>query len=110
MTTPPTETQLLQALAKMLPEKLLFIQGALVWSALVWRNPNPRVANAEIQPISYLGLCRMVEEGLTEEETGKYLLILNKGSQSSGLAQWNLTHASYSQRIIALARVKNIAL
>ena len=100
-----TDTQLKQALAKMLPETLLWDNGSSphntdrepddAWG-LCWDSGNP-VLDTEL-----LHLCWMVEETLNADQIHncKLHLLVN--------GYWMSIHATWQQRTIALAKVKGV--
>lgn len=105
-----TDTQLKQALAKMLPEQVYYdekVLGGLRWKAEpYWRN----VLTPEL-----LHLCWLVEETLTESEQEDYVCSLETQAYPDGFPQpmyephWFIVvHATWQQRTIALAKVKGI--
>lgn len=103
-----TDTQLKQALAKILPPNLI------VW----YRNPQfPSQAalrycanGAEVLDTELLHLCWLVEEGLTPDQRGQcanfvYSLIAGTKHENTFHCDY---HATWQQRTIALAKVKGI--
>lgn len=105
------EASLRQVIAKMLPSVVFCVESI---AQLHWHNENkpvstrwPKVLSAEL-----LHLCWLVEEELTENEWSDYTLELIplKGRYESGfiMSEKSLTHATWQQRVIALAQVKGI--
>jgi hypothetical protein len=107
-----TDTQLKQALAKMLPEQLVIRRESLYWQYEEIRHDRPimnlgnRVLDTEL-----LHLCWLVEETLTNNEADMYGLYIN-GIMNEAITQkfqsvcdW---HATWQQRVIALAKVKGV--
>jgi len=101
-----TDEQLKEALAKMLPNRLGINNEILVWSSCCQFEH-------EVLDTELLYLCWLVEETLTNLQKQKYgdiLLPLHSSSLAvvnlRGLA--NVAHASWQQRVIALAKVKGI--
>jgi len=96
-----TDNQLKAALAKMLPEKVRW--NTERWNGLTMvcqdvRNNDP-VLDTEL-----LHLCWLVEETLNEIESADYAEFLRPITASYKL----LYHASWQQRVIALAKIKGI--
>lgn len=115
-----TDTQLKQALAKMLPNTLIWDDETTQHNTerpqeegwgLCWDSGNP-VLDTEL-----LHFCWLVEESLDlqgdlndppelrEPECVQYYNYLFE--QQDGSA-WQLTHATWRQRVIALAKVKGV--
>ncbi len=102
------ETQLKQALAKMLPEKLLFIPNAEIYEfELMWLRPDD---NIPVLDTELLQLCWEVEEGLTNIEKLEYQneLYYFHDSESRVGHNFLFAHATWQQRVTALARVKGV--
>ena len=110
--TQPTDTQLKQALAKMLPDTLLWDDEASqhntdrpqdeAWG-LCWDSGNP-VLDTEL-----LHLCCMVEETLTPEQQVDYYNFRLRASTNNGCVdEYKMIRATWQQRTIALAKVLNI--
>ena len=98
MNTQYTDTQLKQALAKMLPETTV-----TWWSlsnSIAWMLENGDVGD-DVKDTELLHLCWLVEETLTFDE---------KVSEVSKLEiEASFTHmATWQQRVVALAKVKGI--
>ena len=95
--THPTDTQLKQALAKMLPEKITIN----CWNNLLWKGSwGHDVLDTEL-----LHLCWMAEESMNAE------LYINKYIETLYLECGNgraAAHASWQQRTIALCKVKGV--
>lgn len=105
-----TDTQLKQCLAKMLPAKLQYYTNPSTnQSTLFWKNSDPRFVES-VKDTELLALCRMVEETFTNNECDKYSRKLSRfvGPPSNYSATGWFFHASYQQRITALAAVKGI--
>lgn len=100
MTPQPTDTQLKQALAKMLPEKVFIgLDETLCWHEYN-KQPAYPVADTEL-----LHLCWMAEESMNAE------LYINKYIETLYLECGNgraAAHASWQQRTIALCKVKGV--
>jgi hypothetical protein len=90
-----TDTQLKQALAKMLPEKVRMMEDfngdSIQW--LDWCRP---VLDTEL-----LHLCWLVEETLIGDQWDDY-------HYEFGFSSRQNMHATWQQRVIALAKVKGI--
>lgn len=92
-----TDKQLKAALAKMLPETLVFHCG--FHKNLAWKNKELRdVLDAEL-----LHLCWLAEGTLSANETEIYEEIFQRE-----LCLYAAIHASWQQRVEALAKVKGI--
>lgn len=102
----PTDIQLKQVLAKMLPDRLECTATQVYWRMDV----NPEMDNYVIKDTELLHLCWLVEEVLTEREVGNYTELmcdctrLPKGKLISNMS----FHATWQQRVTALAKVKGI--
>ena len=97
-----TDIQLKQALAKMLPETLKWLS---VGSRLLWKaRGHPDVLNTEL-----LHLCWLVEETLTPEQQVDYYNFRLRASTNNGcVEEYRMIHATWQQRVIALAKVLNV--
>lgn len=103
--TEPTDTQLKQALAKMLPEKVIFIHDAKVYEHdLMWRKDE---GNEPIHDTELLYLCWLVEETL-KHFTAVYILHLHDACGVGEWSHWPCMHATWQQRVIALCNVKGV--
>lgn len=115
------KTELLIALAKMLPDKIyLYFNPQFAAPTLFWGkkwDSNPE----RVKPIELLELCWMVEENLHPNDTEQYAFNLQKlvaeywKSQGKDVAKFSpaswlfvTAHASAEQRIEALAKVKGV--
>jgi hypothetical protein len=97
------DTDLKSLLAKMLPETVyLDAQNILCWP--VYQQCGHPVLDTEL-----LHLASLVEAGLTEDERPTYLSFLTKKDQRT-LTQtwWPTCHATWQQRVTALAAVKGV--
>ena len=106
MKTNQTNTQLKQALAKMLPEKLYIING--IYQQFVSWSPGGRIPVLDTE---LLHLCWLVEETLTPAELtdfGCELVCLIMPPKSATPHWGMLAHATWQQRTIALCKVKGI--
>lgn len=102
-----TDTQLKQALAKMLPKTHTYTGGD-IYHLGKSETPYNRVLDTEL-----LHLCWLVEEMLTQKEREQYgfelaQIVKANLSVSSGDEWFMLAHATWQQRTIALAKVKGI--
>lgn len=110
----PTDTQLKQALAKMLPEKLRFSEINLTDGVKTTLFHWP--AYTEVLDTELLHLCWMVEETLpkpdSEEGDTDQVYINHLGFTDYCDCYHklfaNVCHASWQQRVIALAQVKGV--
>lgn len=100
-----TDNQLKQALAKMLPECLNMMNNEVRGECLAWNGNYPLpVLDTEL-----LCLCRDAEMSLSVKEYSKFELNLESiVIDQSDTKDWRDTSASWQQRVIALAKVKNI--
>lgn len=95
-----TDTQLKQALAKMLPEQIVFREFIHIWGEygfLYWKNKNQHPLQSEVRDTELLHLCWMVEENLDNKLNLNYYNLIEIDP-----------HASWQQRVKALAEVKGI--
>ena len=91
-----TDTQLKQALAKMLPEHIRYnYLNELVWHC---KAQAPCVLDTEL-----LHLCWMVEQELNINDLADYEQNLN--NQFGYMKSY---HASWQQRVVVLAKVKGV--
>lgn len=99
----PTDAQLKQALAKMLPEK---VKMALDWGdvdSLQWIESGYKHATSRrVLDTELLHLCWLMEETLSPSQAQAYYQMLPANSVG------NQAHATWQQRVIALAKVKGI--
>jgi len=96
---PNADTQLKQALAKMLPEKIEtnVFPCAINWRQAMW-------GGKEVLDTELLHLCWLVEETMTDTEWLKYQTELKPTYQRHR----SNTHSTWQQRIIALSKVKGV--
>ena len=97
----PTDTQLKQALAKMLPREV-GMTDLLAWK-VTNQNYGRYVLDTEL-----LHLCWLVEETLKREEQRFYTRQLHPKYFDNLSGDWLVLHATWQQRTIALAKVKGI--
>jgi hypothetical protein len=101
-----TDNQLKAALAKMLPDKLKLVpygrEDNLILSWILQKSSEP-VRNTEL-----LYLCWLVEEPLNSTALLRYDYIGCLSVDIDGDWEYGFTHASWQQRVIALAKVKGI--
>ena len=101
-----TDTQLKQALAKMLPN------GDVEWSRhysaygmqslhLKWPTEARLVEDTEL-----LHLCWMVESGLSDEQYNDFAYTLVKSRNDRCIPTCRCKSAAWQQRVVALAMVK----
>lgn len=98
-----TDTQLKQALAKMLPEKVEYNHGCLIWNK---RDQHDRIV--DVLDTELLHLCWLVEESMSIGQrmqmrhhlTGERPLKRGYGEK--------VCHATWQQRVVALVKVKGI--
>lgn len=104
-----TDIQLEQALAKMLPEKLTYHKDlGLLWIASTINYP--------VKETELLALCREVEETFIHNQSWatpiKYFMALRDEvyrTKHSGISiELAMLHASWQQRVTALAQVKGV--
>ena len=96
------DAELKQLLAKMLPDDIgVDITGELYYRATPTLNS---VLNTEL-----LHLCWTVEEGLTEEQWNDYGSYIDAQTHSIYCDRHRI-HASWQQRVTALAKVKGMTL
>ena len=109
-----TDKQLKQALAKMLPETVCYEQESLYWQYEEIRYDRPVMNRGNrILDTELLHLCWLVEETLTEYKSAQYSdeLIKQCSADAKNTAQpnnWSDAHATWQQRVTALAKVKGI--
>ena len=115
-----TDKQLKAALAKMLPETVCYEQESLYWQYEEIRYDRPVMNRGNrILDTELLHLCWLVEETLTNLQKQKYGELLQDSMNEAvvgyvqdyhrnlrGLA--NVAHATWQNRVIALAIVKGI--
>jgi len=103
-TTQPTDTQLKQTLAKMLPEYCRWSENYLALIEI--KEPHLRVLDTEL-----LHLCWLVEETFNDKEIDSYLFrlddIVEQPPFRNRISAFRY-HATWQQRVIALAKVKGI--
>lgn len=107
-----TDTQLKQALAKMLPDKI-----ELTFDRLVWQADEPR-DKVWVQSTELLHLCWLVEETLDYVTKCEYMRNMyqqpefGQVSDGDGTPEWievyAYCHATWQQRTVALCKVKGI--
>lgn len=106
MVTNYTNSQLKQALAKMLPDHLDF------WDrpdrcGLEWHDVEEQVLDTEL-----LHICWMVESDFDYEDWTLYITFLGEIVRMNQSLKWitpcNYVSATWQQRVVALSKVKNI--
>lgn len=107
-----TDSQLKQALAKLLPEQIGFELGRLLWLEPI--GPKGASFQVFVLDTELLHLCRLVEQTLSEKQDIWFLQKLfqerhkNGESGTIGTISDRAVHASWQQRVIALAKVKGV--
>lgn len=101
----PTDQQLKQALAKMLPDKISRhcpLCEPIVWIEFIDGHPR-KLAMNEVKNTELLELCGMAEKTLSHNELYKYIdLLLIDATYRDVLFK------SWQQRVQALAKVKGL--
>lgn len=98
-----TDTQLKQALAKMLPPELA-LDGA---NLLFWKDSDMGSSySREVLDTELLHLCRMVECNTPHEKTNEYIMILSE--KTGSIFHMDVIRATWQQRTTALAKTLNI--
>ena len=105
-----TNKQLIQALAKMLPEQIFLRETHEGDCYLLWRGKYSNPHDMEVRETELLHLCWLVEDNLTKKEYGAYsdatydlhLEIVSKTKK------WIWLSMPWQQRVVALAKVKGI--
>jgi len=108
-----TDNQLQAALAKMLPELLYIDYFEAKFISIRWltNKPNYGRKGESVLDTELLHLCWLVEENLTssqiedESEIDLYWWEIYRNCDS---CEWLVCHASWQQRVIALAKIKGI--
>lgn len=109
----PTDTQLKQALAKMLPEKYEATKNNLY----IRMDIGLDLLDYKVKDTELLHLCWLVEEDLKGGEWNEYSRLLENNIQPfpkvtglnvSRYIDLALIHATWQQRIIALCKAKGI--
>ena len=99
-----TDTQLKQALARMLPEQLFWADK---YQSLVW-DSNEKPLDRKVLNTELLHLCWLVEETLDEVEFYNYVTNLYLVNNKPKYSFHNDCHSTWQQRTIALAKVKEV--
>ena len=99
-----TDTQLKQALAKMLPEKLMIVNKLMhpVIPTLMWKGKVKEWDGTPVRDTELLHLCWMVEEDRDNLIYYSKCLTEQCGNPTANI------HATWQQRTIALAKVKGV--
>lgn len=102
-----TDEQLKQALVKMLPNRVMWIENI---ESLVWIPAYEDSMQRVIHDTELLHLCWLAEETLNIQGGGKsrYQHDLSYTVKRGEHHFYYLSHATWQQRVIALAKVKNI--
>ena len=102
-----TDLQLKQALVKILSNTLDFVNRPGIFQGIQWKNTNVEVKHTEL-----LYLCWLAEETLfmnTVDWAGyRNLLIQTVARTSHNTFPSVYLHATWQQRIVALAKVKGL--
>ena len=100
----PTNDQLKQALAKMLPNRLAVTKlNGLIW---INKGRDCESFHQNVLDTELLHICWMVEETLNADERLLYLLCFWDLEQS----RWEDQHATWQEKVPHLAKVKGIEL
>ena len=107
-----TDEQLKQALAKMLPEEISYLKVISYESGkavclLQWGAKWNDERDFMVQNTEFLHLCWMVEQTLTPDEWNEFKNAFEDFSSRS-IFPTNFMHATWQQRVVALAKVKGI--
>jgi len=103
------DNDLKQLLAKMLPETVEDYGGG----ALLWRQPigtKGACIKSRVKDTELLHLCSLVEAGLTVVESCTYFDLLRSIEPDNEAAGAFAYHATWQQRVTALAVVKGVTL
>jgi len=101
-----TDKQLKQALAKMLPETVCYEQESLYWQYEEIRYDRPVMNRGNrILDTELLHLCWLVEEEVFRGKSFEYIDALDKVTFFNDFIR---IHATWQNRVIALAKVKGI--
>ena len=96
----PADTQLKQALAKMLPEEVSYETNLDQFPEdLYWIRSGHTVLDTEL-----LHLCWLVEETLGKEDTLMFCIEMDIVMDLKAI------HATWQQRVLALCKVKGVAI
>jgi len=104
-----TDEQLKAALAKMLPEEISYLKVIAYESGkavclLQWGAKWNDERDFMVQNTEFLHLCWLVEETLNEIESAEYAELLRPIAENYKL----LYHATWQERVTALAKVKGV--
>jgi hypothetical protein len=105
-----TDTQLKQALAKMLPDRLIWYSNDLAYKPKDWSSSNSLPSDWPLDT-ELLHLCWLVEETLSDYLQEEYYYALSDECETTvdkPLVQSRTYHATWQQRVIALCKVKGI--
>lgn len=95
-----TDTQLKQALAKMLPDKTRYNDPYLFWDT---QDEYRQVLDTEL-----LHLCWLVEETIWDTPSFEDYMVCLSEQVHSMYQHDHFVHATWQQRTIALAKVKGV--
>ncbi len=102
-----TDTQLKQALAKMLPDKLQYARVLITLD-------EDKGYTRPVLDTELLHLCWLVEDNMSSTEALRFMRYLIpdedvvESNVASNLNQWQCTHATWQQRVVALAKVRGV--
>ena len=101
------DTELKQLLAKMLPDKTEWISDRRG----LWHKDSRGCYISNVLDTELLHLASLVEAGLTREQQCEYMALLEKRMMSVTIQiTWPDCHATWQQRVTALASVKGVTL
>ncbi len=99
----PYDNQLKAVLAKMLPEKIDKVNGAIAWRDTLY----------EISTSELLHVCHLIEQGLSDSDHADFSLVLYDGAFVEATKNFDarsIYSPTWQQRTTALAKVKGIEL
>jgi hypothetical protein len=107
------DNQLKAALAKMLPDDLMIVNKLThpIIPMLYWKGKNIEWEGEPVKDTELLHLCWMVEKNLTSSQIESESEIVSywwEICRNCDACEWMVCHASWQQRVIALAKVKGI--
>ena len=104
-----TNKQLIQALAKMLPEQIFLRETHEGDCYLLWRGKYSNPHDMEVRDTELLHLCWLLEENLTEKEYYFYAdVVLDLSLEIVTKRRWFWLAMPWRERVVALAKVKGI--
>lgn len=99
-----TDKQLKRALAKMSPDQVQIYGSNLHWNGKPGDKAGAYYLSIRVLDTELLHLCWLVEETLTMGQRLDYLNYLDNRTDDD----WLTCHATWQQRVIALAKVKGV--